>query len=162
MLNPIKEIVKWQVDAGNASKPYDDFLESSFQVEEALEGFEMVEDLYFSMNPEHELAADKSTQVKQTSRLIIRRAQSGHLDEITEYTISDVDRLDKACDAIVYAIGSMTKLGLDHHAITKALNIVNNANKAKLGAPRDEAGKLLKADDFVGPEVELQLLLDKR
>ena len=38
MLNPIKEIVKWQRDAGNAAKPYDDFLESSFQIEEALEG----------------------------------------------------------------------------------------------------------------------------
>ena len=32
MLNPIKEIVKWQMDAGNAAKPYDDFLESSFQI----------------------------------------------------------------------------------------------------------------------------------
>lgn len=30
MLNPIKEIAKWQKDAGNAAKPYDDFLESSF------------------------------------------------------------------------------------------------------------------------------------
>ena len=37
MLNPIKEIVKWQKDAGNAAKPYEDFLESSFQIEEALE-----------------------------------------------------------------------------------------------------------------------------
>ena len=32
MLNPIKEIVKWQRDAGNAAKPYVDSLESSFQI----------------------------------------------------------------------------------------------------------------------------------
>ena len=32
MLNPIKEIVKWQRDTGNAAEPYDDFLESSFQI----------------------------------------------------------------------------------------------------------------------------------
>jgi predicted HAD superfamily Cof-like phosphohydrolase len=74
--------------------------------------------------------------------------------------VSDVDRLDKACDAVVYAIGSIAKLGLDHHGITKALNIVNAANKAKLGMPRDEHGKLLKPDNFVGPEAQLQELLD--
>ena len=60
----------------------------------------------------------------------------------------------------MFAIGSMTKLGLDHHAITKALNIVNDANKAKLGMSRDAEGKLLKPEGFVGPEVKLQELLD--
>lgn len=32
MLNPIKEIAKWQKYAGNAARPYEDFLESSFQI----------------------------------------------------------------------------------------------------------------------------------
>lgn len=139
MLNPIKEIYNWQVAAGNAERPYDDFLESSFQIEEALEPFSM---------------PDESTP-KSFSRAIMDEV----LHSNTVYA-TDVDRLDKACDAIIFAIGSMAKLGLDHHGITKALNIVNSANKAKLGMPHDEYGKLLKPDDFVGPEVHLQALLD--
>ena len=147
MLNAIKEIYNWQVAAGNAAKPYDDFLESSFQIEEALEGFESPgSDLTLSFNGP-----------KYTSRAIVSWMQR---DSEPDFTISDVDRLDKACDAIVFAIGSMAKLGLDHHAITKALNIVNEANKAKLGMSRDAEGKLLKPDNFVGPEVKLQALLD--
>ena len=151
MLNPIKEIVKWQKDAGNAAKPYDDFLESSFQIEEALEGFDLVllaSRLYPVDRPED------CTNAKFLSRQITTMAGAQKLQ------LADVDRLDKACDAIIFAIGSMTKLGLDHHAITKALNIVNDANKAKLGMSRDAEGKLLKPEGFVGPEVKLQELLD--
>ena len=147
MLNSIKEIVKWQRDAGNAAKPYNDFLESSFQIEEALEGFEFpARDLTLSFDGP-----------KNTSRSIVSWMQR---DSEVDFNITDVDRLDKACDAIIFAIGSMTKLGLDHHAITKALNIVNDANKAKLGMSRDAEGKLLKPEGFVGPEVKLQELLD--
>lgn len=147
MLNAIKEICKWQVDAGNASKPYTDELESAFQIEEALEGFNI-----------NQLAKEikaKESSPKEVSRCIVHIASVGHPEPI-----SDVERLDKACDSVVYAIGSMQKLGLDHHGITKALNIVNSANKQKLGADRDSAGKLGKPDNFVGPEAELQKLLD--
>lgn len=160
MLNPIKEICAWQIAAGNASRPYDDFLESAFQIEEALEGFSNIDKLYFRLNPPDELS---TKQARDTSRAIVEFAERGTFDKTVEVdvrSISDVERLDKACDAIIFAIGSMQKLGLDHHGVTKALNIVNNANRAKLGAPRDAAGKLLKPDDFVGPEAELQKLLD--
>ena len=155
MLNPIKEIVKWQHDAGNAAKPYKDSLESSFQIEEALEGFGDLPYLQCRLHSEGEYN-EELCNPKELSRQIVRLAEM----DSKPTNIPDVDRLDKACDAIVYAIGSMTKLGLDHHAITKALNIVNDANKAKLGMSRDAEGKLLKPDDFVGPEVKLQALLD--
>lgn len=160
MLNPIKEIVKWQHDAGNASKPYNDFLESSFQIEEALEGFSNIDELYFRLNPPDELS---TKQARDTSRAIVEFAKRGTFDKTVEVdvcSISDVERLDKACDAIIFAIGSMTKLGLDHHAITKALNIVNDANKQKLNSKRDSLGKLEKPLDFKGPEEKLQELLD--
>ena len=153
MLNPIKEIAKWQRDAGNAAKPYVDSLESSFQIEEALEGFTDLPELAKVLSRSDKITV-KSESPKDLSRAIIALAGT-ELDDI-----SNVERLDKACDAIVYAIGSMTKLGLDHHAITKALNIVNDANKAKLGMSRDAEGKLLKPEGFVGPEVKLQELLD--
>jgi len=149
MLNPIKEIYRWQKEAGNLDKPYDDFLESSFQVEEALEGFNN----YKFSEVFQELSNDSSP--KDISRIIVATSIMGDRE------LTDVERLDKACDAIVYAIGSIAKLGLDHHGITKALNIVNQHNKAKLGMPRDEAGKLMKPNDFKGPEPELQKLLDQ-
>ena len=153
MLNPIKEIVKWQRDTGNAAKPYNDFLESSFQIEEALEGFTDLFELAKVLSRSDKITV-KSESPKDLSRAIIALASTEYDD------ISNVERLDKACDSIIFAIGSMTKLGLDHHAITKALNIVNDANKAKLGMSRDAEGKLLKPEGFVGPEVKLQELLD--
>ena len=153
MLNPIKEIVKWQRDTGNAAKPYVDSLESSFQIEEALEGFTDLFELAKVLSRSDKVTV-KSESPKDLSRAIIALASTEYDD------ISNVERLDKACDAIIFAIGSMAKLGLDHHAITKALNIVNDANKAKLGMSRDAEGKLLKPEGFVGPEVKLQELLD--
>lgn len=76
--------------------------------------------------------------------------------------MSDVDRLDKACDAIVFAVGSMAKLGLSPSQIHQALNIVMDANQAKTGCPKDAEGKLMKNSKFEGPEEKLQEILDKR
>ena len=143
MLNPIKEIVKWQRDAGNAAKPYDDFLESSFQIEEALEGYEI----------EYGFTVDLDTP-KEMSRTIVR-AQGPFIG-------TDVDRLDKAIDAIVFAVGSIAKLGLTPPQIREAIEIVTTANLQKLSMPKDEFGKLTKPADFVGPETKLQELLDRR
>lgn len=162
MLNAIKEIYAWQKAAGNLEKPYDDLLESSFQIEEALEGISCsgqgggLPSLAKMLNEN----VSYSTPIEPTHKSVSR----GIVEAAYYRNASDVERLDKACDAIIFAIGSMAKLGLDHHGITKALNIVNNANKAKLGMPRDEKGKLLKPDDWekYAPEKELQLLLDKR
>lgn len=150
MENPIKLIHKFNKEAGLIDQGYDDFLESSFQIEEALEGFnnykfaEFFVDLYKSSTP------------KDISRIIVSTAMFGDRE------IADVDRLDKACDSIVFAVGSMAKLGLNPQEITKALNVVMHANFAKLHMPRDEFGKLTKPADFVGPEAELQKILDNR
>jgi len=150
MLNPIKEIYKFNQQAGLLGKGYDDFLESSFQIEDALEGFNLdVLPTLLSMAPEDGIPSPKTI-----SRKIIWHT-NGH-------TMTDVDRLDKACDAVVFAVGSMAKLGLNHHEITKALNIVMSANFAKLGAPKDTFGKQLKPEGWTGPEPELQKLLDAR
>lgn len=56
----------------------------------------------------------------------------------------------------------MAKLGLTPQQIQRGLLVVNHANVQKLGMPRDEHGKLLKPDNFVGPETELQKILDER
>lgn len=153
MNNAVQAIYDWQVAAGNAYKQYDDFLESSFQVEEALEGFDV-----------SALGALLNTTIynhKEVSRSIVDAAINCQTT-IEPMRPSDVDRLDKACDAVVFAIGSMAKLGLNADEITEALLIVNDANQQKLSAKRDAAGKLGKPADFVGPETKLQQLLDNR
>lgn len=154
MENPIKLIHKFNKEAGLIDQGYDDFLESSFQIEEALEGFNnnvrLAEQLGILEEPEWAFP-------KNISRTIVALAQSPNND-----IIYDVDRLDKACDAVVFAVGSMAKLGLNPQEITKAINVVMHKNFEKLKCPKDEFGKLTKPADFVGPEAELQKILDNR
>lgn len=163
MESPIKQIVRFNEQAGLLNKPYDDFLESSFQVEEALEGFpqEGIEELASQLSEEHYEPQDANP--KALSRVIVHIAQNGYfLDEKDKKSLTDVDRLDKACDSIVYAVGSIAKLGLSPQQITTALNIVMKKNFEKLGCKTDAHGKLGKPQDFIGPEAQLQLLLDQR
>jgi predicted HAD superfamily Cof-like phosphohydrolase len=148
MQNPIKRIVQFNEKAGLLDRGYDDFLESSYQVEEALEGLP-------SVNKLTSIVQAESSKPKDIARAIVKIANDGPPP-------SDVGRLDKACDAVVFAIGSMAKLGLSAQQITKALNVVMDANMAKLSMPKDEFGKLTKPSDFEGPEAKLQAILDER
>lgn len=157
MLNPIKRIVQFNQDAGLLDKGYDDFLESSFQIEEALEGFNPEFIIKSMHNAVQEGFKGFITSPKDVSRHLVSTALT------SDCTITDVDRLDKACDSVVYAIGSMAKLGLSAQEITQALNIVMDKNLEKLkNKSYDAEGKLLKDPSFVGPEAQLQVLLDKR
>lgn len=164
MENPIKQIYDFNHKAGLVDKSYDDFLESSYQIEEALEGFDKnyISQLFHQLNPGTEISTNAE---KDLSRTIVKLVKEGSLDADSSFTISDVDRLDKACDAVVFAVGSMTKLGLTSQQITKALNVVMAANNAKLNCPKDEYGKLTKPADFdekYAPEPKLKAILDER
>lgn len=154
MTNIIQQVYDFNVKADLLSKGYSDTLESAFQIEEALEGFPNISAVYHLLNTTEEIS---NKTARDTSRAIVHIAS---LD--STFQISDVDRLDKACDAIVFAIGSMAKLGLTPSQIEQALNIVTSANLQKLDMPKDDHGKLTKPADFVGPEVELQKILDER
>lgn len=148
MENPIKQIIKWNKDAGLLEAGYDDYRESSFQIEEALEG----------INTEALGGALGNNQAtpKELSRMIL---------SMCEFTVplEDVDRLDKACDAIVFGVGSIAKLGLNTNQTTRALNIVMKANNQKLlNKSVDSKGKLIKdKSTFINPEPELQKILDE-
>ena len=152
MSDPIELIYQFNHDAGLVQRGYDDFLESSFQIEEALEGFPNIAKIF------HKLCDDEisNKKARDCARAIVSKAQEGSTEQL-----SDVERLDKACDSVVFAIGSMTKLGLNVEQIKRALNAVMKANRAKLSMPKDEFGKLMKPADFVGPEVALQAILDE-
>ena len=143
----IDEIYSFNQQAGLLEAGYDDFLESSFQIEEALEGFPFI-----GAKVSMEVSGNHSA--KDISREFLNQLGTCHL--------TDVERLDKACDAIIFAIGSIAKLGLTPQQIATAISIVTSANLQKLYMPKDEFGKLTKPADFVGPEVQLQALLDAR
>ena len=158
MSDPIELIYQFNHDAGLVQRGYDDFLESSFQIEEALEGFKDNQLLGVLVHSSNTTPSGQDPyKPKNVARAIVHLASSrGQQDPIP-----DVERLDKACDSVVFAIGSMTKLGLNVEQIKRALNAVMKANMAKLSMPKDEFGKLMKPADFVGPEAALQAILDE-
>lgn len=149
-------IYDFNLVTGLLQKGYDDYLESSFQVEEALEGLHP-EYIIASMHPAviANFEADP-TKPRDVARLLV--ATSIVLDDRP----SDVERLDKACDAVVFAIGSMAKLRLSPDQINRAMRAVTDANLQKLSMPKDAQGKLAKPANFIGPEVVLQAILDER
>ena len=151
----VQQIYDFNKQAGLLEKGYDDFLESSFQIEEALEGFGDLPYLQVRLHSEGK-HYEELCNPKEISRQIVRLAEM----DSKPTNIPDVDRLDKACDAVVFAIGSMAKLGLTPAQIVEAMHIVTEANLQKLSMPKDEHGKLTKPANFVGPETKLQALLD--
>ena len=153
----VQQIYDFNKQAGLLEKGYDDFLESSFQIEEALEGFGDLPYLQVRLHSEGE-HYEELCNPKEISRQIIRLAEM----DTKPTNIPDVDRLDKAIDAIVFAVGSIAKLGLTPSQIREAIEIVTTANLQKLSMPKDEFGKLTKPADFIGPETKLQELLDRR
>jgi len=162
----IDVIVDFNKDAGLLEKGYSDFLESSFQIEEALEGFSPIAIQEVQSAIEKTIYPTEIETYSYNPKGLARTILSCmyHTTDGTPRDIvgSDVERLDKACDAFVFAVGSMAKLGLTADQIRHALAIVMNKNLQKLAMPKDEHGKLLKPDNFEGPEPELQKILDQR
>ena len=158
----VQRIYDFNKDNGLIEKGYSDFLESSFQIEEALEGFEL-ESILPILENSHYNYSQSPHYGKATAKDVSRAIVNHCLYPINnaQVSITDVDRLDKACDAIVFAIGSMAKLGLSPSQIHQALNIVMDANQAKTGCPKDAEGKLMKPSNFPNPEPRLQTLLEK-
>ena len=146
MLDQVTRIYDFNRVNGLLDKPYNDFLESSFQIEEALEGFDLpviIETL--------DLKIDFDTNSKGVAREI--------LSSVSNNELSDLDRLDKRLDSIVYDIGAIAKLGLTPAQLLQALSIVMDANEAKNGCPKDSFGKLMKPENFPNPEPRLEQLL---
>ena len=154
----VSQIVKFNLQAGLLQSPYSDTLESAFQIEEALEGFGDLPYLAERLAGDSPETIPSPVKARDIARQIVALAEM----DTKPTSISEVDRLDKACDAVVFAIGSMAKLGLSVELIHEAVNVVSTCNLQKLGMPKDSAGKLIKPDNFVGPEPLLQAILDKR
>ena len=148
----LDEIYEFNQLAGLLDQPLDDYREASFIIEESLEGFDLQMLAHF-------LHSEQTP--KAVSRSIVtycRESQSG----MYPTQLTDVERLDKACDAIIFAFGYIYKLGLTPSQAARAVSAVMQANKQKLTMPRDAFGKLMKPDSFEGPEPKLQRILEER
>ena len=154
MENPFKSIYKFNKEAGLLSKPYSDFLEPSFLIEEALEDLPQLDNLSY------ELKIKMDSNPKEIARRIAALA-GGEYAELT-----DLQRFDKHIDAIVYAVGGAYKLGLTPQQLEAGIAAVMHSNTKKISAGQDAAGKQLKPSNWAEIEAEqtkkLQAILDKR
>jgi predicted HAD superfamily Cof-like phosphohydrolase len=87
-------------------------------------------------------------------------------EELDEFKLA-VEQNDKVAmfDALLdldfVRIGTLGKMGISPHIQVDGYEAVLKANEAK-SSTKNAAGKITKPDSFVGPEVELQKLLDER
>lgn len=158
MENTVKAICQFNDKAGLSQRDFSDRLESSFLIEESLEGFDRLDILAEILSKNTLGVKVLSSSPKDISRAITAIAMSD------ECVISDKDRFDKHIDAYVYTTGAMRKLKLTPQQIEAGILVVNQANLKKLGAPKDEHGKLTKPEGWeqFAPEAKLQAILDKR
>ena len=171
MENPFKLIYKFNKNAGLLEAGYNELREPSFLIEEALEDFKNLPELAkkIGMNEVYKENDNEVNNPKEISRWIVSLAMTGRgnykeskCEDLEK--LSDVKKLDKHLDAIVYAVGGIFKIGLSPQQLEQALNIIMLSNMKKLGAPKDSEGKQLKPEGWeqFAPEPKLQELLDKR
>ena len=158
MENTVKAICQFNDKAGLSQRDFNDKLEASFLIEESLEGFDRLDILAEILSKNTLGVKVLSSSPKDISRAITAIAMSDNC------VVSDKDRFDKHIDAYVYTTGAMRKLKLTPQQIEAGILIVNQANLKKLGAPKDEHGKLTKPEGWeqFAPEAKLQAILDKR
>ncbi len=172
MQNPIKQIYKFNKEAGLLDAGYSNLREPAYLIEEALEGFENLDSLAFAleMDKVYDSDAQEVNHPKEISRWIVSLAQTGKANykEITEieHIPSDLELFDKHIDAFVYTVGSMAKLGLSPQQIEAGIAAVMHSNFKKIGSKKDSEGKQLKPDNWDEIEAEqnakLQKILDQR
>ena len=162
MKNPIQAIIDFNTKAGFIDKTknfsnFNDIKESAYLIEEALEPYEVN---YLAQT--FELDTSNKDYISNPQRQIAKAILAN-----TDIAVvpTKVELVDKYVDAIVYAVGSLGKMGLTHQDITAAINIVTEANIRKTVNPvYDEDGKLLKPADWdkYDPEYKILNLIEKR
>jgi len=144
----VDKIYSFNKELGLLEQGYDADREASFQIEEALEGFdEGIKEFGKKLG----LYEKHYSNPKEFSRWLLMNVGS--------FDGSKIDAVDKHLDSIVFAFGSLFKLGLSKQQIHQAMNIVMDANMQKLNSKVDDNGKATKPKGFIPPEAQLQELL---
>lgn len=152
--DPIQDIYKYNKDRGFLEMGYSDERECAYPIEEALEGFNTLETLS-KLIYEDEMSVE--TSPKEISRKIIELVSDENVSGYGD--LDNVDRLDKHLDTIVFAFGSIFKLGLNPSQAMEALSIVMEANLTK-SLEKDALGKNIKGSSFIPPEEKLKKFFD--
>lgn len=151
-MTSFEQILEFNKRAGLLENEASPKLEASFQIEEALEEFELGT-LYHFLSPKN-----PPKTPKEAARAIMDIATWKEIPKI-----SKTKQVDKACDAIVFAVGHLGKLGLDAKGIETVLGYVNQSNLAKVSCPKDAEGKLTKPESFdklYAPEPKIKAYLE--
>jgi len=159
--NPIEGIIEFNEKAGLLDKGLDSFNEAAYILEEGIEGFEAA---FNGANDDGTMVkpGDKNwVSARQWALSLMNQIHQAFEARNLEMP-SEVAEFDKAIDGIVFNVGKLAKMGLTATDIVNGINVVNECNIAKLGGPKDEKGKQLKPENWVGPEKELQQILDLR
>lgn len=161
MENPIKQIYKFNKEAGLLESGYNHSREPAYLIEEAIESFPQYKiDELANRVQMNSLVTISNVSQKDLSRLLINLI----IDK--ENPPSDLELFDKHIDAFVYTVGSMAKLGLSPQQIEAGIAAVMHSNFKKIGSKKDSEGKQLKPDNWLEIEAEqnakLQAILDKR
>ena len=154
MSSIVQDIFDFNDQMGLLGKGMDSFMETAYILEEAIEGYEDV----FNMptDPEAPVVTARSWALGFLNQ--VKDAKEARNLPMPE----EVDELDKAIDGVVFNIGKIAKMGLSVEQIEEVFAIVSNANMSKLKGPKDALGKQLKPEGWIGPEAELQKVLDER
>ena len=149
-MKALEKIYKFNKEAGLLDLPYSDFREAEYTIEESLEDL----DTSYLAKKLHRL---EDTSPKELSRTIVTG-----MCYLPEGGVTPVKRFDKALDKLVFTYGDLLKQGVTFDQIDRGLNVVMDRNLTKLSVGKDSEGKQMKPTDFVGPEEELQKILDER
>jgi len=117
-------------------------------------------------NPRGQFDGDKGAAllIEEALELIGGANPRSTAREIVAQTVTDpvsqVDEFDALLDTIYIAVGELHKLGATPEAMVDGLQVVHNKNLEKSGT-KDSEGKVTKPANFVGPDAELELIINK-
>lgn len=151
--NILEDICKLNNVWGNPKGLYNASIAAELVIEEALEKLSLSDKLANQLDCEN--------TPKSLARRIVNLTTGDNIDGTINEDVQPVGAFDSSLDAIYIEVGNMHMQGLSPTQIVEGLQVVHDANLQKSGL-KDSNGKVVKPTDFIGPEPELQKILDKR
>lgn len=157
----IEDVYEFNKRADLLEDGMDPFKELAYVFEESFEGFE---ECYNTQdeNGDPFKPGDKEYPTARQLGLSLANSIKDAVERRGLEMPSEVAEVDKSIDAMVFHIGKLAKMGLTADQTERLCSVVTGANLRKLDGPKDDHGKQLKPEGWVGPEEDLQKILDER
>ena len=157
----INDVYAFNKEAGFLGEGMDSFKELAYVLEESFEGYEEAYNTVDESGERYKPGDDKYPTARQLGLSLANSIKDSF--ERNGFTLpTEVAEADKSIDAVYFHIGKLAKMDLTPDQIKRMFSVVHNCNMNKLTGPKDDLGKQLKPDDWVGPEDQLQAILDER